>query len=302
MEVYLKRIDDLESNIRELLEQLSWRDTIGNGDRVMIKPNFCTHRLRNGVTTNMELLGHIIAILKERTQDVFIGETHSFGKDFKQLEANFDLDCDLVNLSDEETHAIDSPWGTLNLPKIALDSKIINAPVLKTHSLTGVTFGIKNLFGLLQDKDKSKYHSVIDDLLVYLLGFLKPCINILDASYVMDGYGPISGRVRKTDFLLASKDVVSLDRAVCKIIGMEPSRIKHIHLASEKYGATDELVSNFELNLDLEVPVRGNIEKLGTLLLEHGPTRKLLMHPLVYPYANKIKNLLKKFHTSELKH
>ncbi len=294
MEVYIKEIDDLESNLKELLHLLAWEELIAPGERVLIKPNLCTHELKDGVTTSKDLLACLVRILRERTSNVFIGETESFGKDFEKLEKNFDLDCGLVNLSRVESRIVDSPFGALPLPQIALESRIINVPVLKTHGLTSLTLGIKNLFGLLQTRQKSRYHGAIDELLVYLLEMFKPAINILDASYSMDGDGPTSGKVKRTDFLMASRNVISLDAAACEAAGINPKSIKHIRMAMERFKTQYRISSGFRPDLRLQVPHRGNIDRLGELLLRNSLGRKLLMNPAIYSSAKSIKKLMKK--------
>lgn len=46
----------------------------------------------------------------------------------------------------------------ITLPEIVLRSNIISAAKLKTHIITKVTLGLKNMFGLLPEKYKMKYH------------------------------------------------------------------------------------------------------------------------------------------------
>lgn len=293
MEVYLRRVDELRRDLEELLESVAWEEWIRRGDTVLVKPNFCTHALRAGVTTNLSLLNALIGILEDRAGRVIVGETHSDGKDFELLRDELDLDCEFVNLSEVETRRFESPFGTLLLPKIVFNSKLINMPVLKTHGLTSLTLGIKNLFGLLQESEKYRYHHVIDRLLLHLLGLVNPALNILDATYSMEGPGPTSGRVIRTDLLLASRDVVSLDMAVCKLIGIDPGDVGHIAMASAQYGTKAEIVGDADIKLKLYIPKIGKTEKLGAFL-QRGPARRIIMHPKVHPLARGVRDLLKK--------
>ncbi len=293
MEVYLKKVDGLRGDLKELLELLSWEELIGSEDTVLIKPNFCTHELKNGVTTNLSLLNELINILEDRAGKVIVGETHSWGKDFGMLKKNLDIDCEFVNLSEAEPKQFDSPFGTLSLPKMVFESKLINVPVLKTHSLTSLTLGIKNLFGLLQVDKKHRYHHTMDKLLLHLLSLVNPTLNILDATYSMDGSGPTSGRIIRTDFLLASRDVVSLDAATCALVGVDPMDVKHIAMASDKYDTKAELVGDNDIQLNFDIPKMGMTEKLGAFL-QNSPARKIIMHPKVYPRAKEVRDFLKK--------
>jgi len=293
MEVYLRKIQGLRRDLEKILELMSWEEVIGKGDTVLIKPNFCTHELRNGVTTNLSLLNELVNLLDERAGKVLIGETHSWGKSFDVLKEKLELDCEFVNLSEVETKSFDSPFGPMHLPKLVFDSKLVNVPVLKTHSLTSLTLGIKNLFGLLQTNKKQVYHRNIDKVLLHLLGIVNPALNILDATYSMEGSGPTSGTIIKTDFLLASRDVVSLDAATCELMGMRPKEVPHIAFATDKYGTKAEIVGDIDLQLNFDVPKIGITEKLGAYL-QSGAAAKIIMHPKIYPRAKSVRDFLKK--------
>ncbi len=293
MEVYLRKVDELKDDLRKLLDLMSWDEIIQHGDTVLIKPNFCTHELRNGVTTNLHLLNALISLLEDRAGKIVVGETYSAGKDFELLREELDLDCEFINLSETETKTFESPFGTLSLPRIVFESKLINVPVLKTHGLTRMTLGIKNLFGLLQENEKHKYHHVIDRLLLQLLGLVKPALNILDATYSMDGPGPTAGNVMKTDILLASRDVVALDAAACRLIGINPDDVGHIALAMAEYSTKVAVIGDTNIQLRLDIPRMGKTEKLG-IFLQGSPAWKIIMHPKVFPRAKAVKDLLKK--------
>jgi uncharacterized protein (DUF362 family) len=281
--VYFEKVTDLEKDVQKLFGLLKWEEVIKEGDRVLVKPNFCAN-YGDGVTTSMELLGAIVNLVKKRTEDVFIGETDSTFKDNTKIMADFPLDCEFLNLSNEETHT----HRGLNLPGIALESAVINVPVFKTHTLTGMTLGIKNLFGFIQDKKKSQYHHKIDSTLLDILEVIKPRINILDGIYSMDRSGPTGGRVKRTDFLMASRDVVALDMAACRVAGVDPSQINHIWQASQIYGTRPDISVDFRVNLD--VPKVGRTAKYGAYLQHNPVTRKLLENPGIHSLAKRVKN------------
>ena len=237
MNVYVKRVGNLREDLNALLDHVSWREVIGEGDTVVIKPNFCSFELGEGVTTNLELIKTLVSLLSDQAGRVIVGETSSNWNDLDQLIGKLDLGCEFVNLSRLESRVFESPFGPLSLPAILFESRLVNLPVLKTHVLTKLTLGVKNLFGLLQVKDKDRYHGVIHQFLPYLLGIVKPDLNILDATYSMLGRGgPTSGKVVKTNLLLASRDAVSLDMAACRFFGLEPNNVRHIKAAAERFG------------------------------------------------------------------
>lgn len=285
MKVFCKNVADLENDVRALFELMRWEEVIKEGDSVLIKPNFCAN-YKDGVTTNMELLGAIVKLVGQRTEDLFVGETDSPFKNHKKMRDDFPLDCKFLNLSEEETFI----HRGLKLPKIALESIIINVPVFKTHVFTGMTLGIKNLFGLIQDREKSRYHYKIDPTLLHILEVIKPQINILDGIYSMDQIGPTDGRIKRTDFLMASRNVVALDMAACGVAGINPFQVKHIWQASQKYGVRPDISTDF--HVDFEVPKANKIVKYGAYLQQNPLTRKLLDNPRILSFAKRVKDAI----------
>lgn len=287
MKVFFEKVTDLEKDVRSLFDQLKWGEIIKEGDKVLIKPNYCAN-YGDGVTTNMELLQTIINLVRGRTKNVFVGETDSTFKDHTNIMRNFPLECEFLNLSEVETVT----HKGLNLPKIALESVVINIPVFKTHVLTGMTLGIKNLFGFIQDMNKAQYHHRIDRTLMDILEVIKPQINILDGIYSLDGSGPTSGRIRRTDFLMASRDVVALDMAACEVGRVDLKKASHILKASNIYGTIPEIRTDFRL--DCIVPTRGNIDKCGEYLEKNPVTRKILANPEIRSFAKFVKGTIEK--------
>jgi uncharacterized protein (DUF362 family) len=192
MDVFVRRFQNLKHGLNRILGDLSWEEIINEEDTVLIKPNFCTDKLKNGVTTNLNLIRNLADIFSEKAKKVVVGETNSNWNNLERWIHRLDLGCEVINLSKMESRLFDSPFGTLKLPKLVFESKLVNLPVLKTHLLTKLSLGIKNLFGLLQNKDKDRYHGVIHELLPFLFGIVKPDLNVMDATYSMLGryFGP----------------------------------------------------------------------------------------------------------------
>lgn len=291
MEVHIRRVRDLEADLETILDAVAWREVIGRGDKVLIKPNFCTLPFVPGVTTDPALLRCLVGIIGERGE-VCVGETNTEGRKAERLEA--DLGCEFIDLSAAEGMEIKVGRTAFHIPRLALDCKVVNVPVLKTHSFTTFTLGIKNLFGLVQEREKSRYHYAIDDVLLAILGEVRPVLNILDAIHAMDGIGPITGRVRRTDLLLASRDVVALDMAVCSLAGLDYRRVEHIRRAVERYHTVPELLGQ-GARLELEIPRPSRADILGAYLQRNDLTRRVLMSPGVYSVARKTRVLLRHF-------
>jgi uncharacterized protein (DUF362 family) len=121
------------------------------------------------------------------------------------------------------------------VPRIVTESAIISAAKLKTHASTKVTLGMKNMFGLLPDKFKGKYHARgISKVVVDINTVLKPALTLIDGFVGMEGKGPTDGTPIKMDLIIAGKDVVATDATAARVMGFDPMEISHIRRAYEK--------------------------------------------------------------------
>ena len=111
----------------------------------------------------------------------------------------------------------------------------INVPVLKHHSSSMVTIGMKNLMGVVWDRGywhRNDLHQCIADFASYR----KPTLTVVDAYNVMMQNGPrgvSAGDVVPMKSLIVSRDFVAADAAAAKLFGVEPGDIPHIQLAAE---------------------------------------------------------------------
>lgn len=171
VDVYVMKIDEINKATAETLDKLNWSELINTNDRVLIKPNISVERPKAGVTTDLTLIQSVADVLRTRTSNILVGETDSSGKNFTMAMKRLKLDCEVINLSQDKTIRVKGKYGIYDLPELALISKIVNLPVLKTHAMTSLTLGTKNLFGLIQHKDKIIYHRTIDKVLYDLITF-----------------------------------------------------------------------------------------------------------------------------------
>jgi len=89
---------------------------------------------------------------------------------------------------------------------------LINLPVAKSHSATGVSLGIKGLMGLIWDRESFHSRVNINQALSDLATIIKPKLTILDATRALTTGGPGGpGKVLKTDLIIAGTDPVAVD-------------------------------------------------------------------------------------------
>ena len=124
---------------------------------------------------------------------------------------------------------------SITVPRIVTESAIISAAKLKTHMATKVTLGMKNMFGLLPDKFKGKYHmNGISKVVVDINTVIKPAFTVIDGFVAMEGRGPTDGTPVKMDLIIAGKDVVATDATAARVMGFDPMEISHIRTAYKK--------------------------------------------------------------------
>ncbi len=101
----------------------------------------------------------------------------------------------------------------IEVMKEILDSQVlINLPVAKSHSATGVSMGIKGLMGVIWDRESfhSKYN--ISEALADLATAIRPQLTILDATRALVSGGPGGpGDVQKPNLVIAGIDPVAVD-------------------------------------------------------------------------------------------
>jgi len=97
--------------------------------------------------------------------------------------------------------------------KDVLESPVlINVPVAKSHSATGVSLGLKGLMGLIWDRESFHFQFNINQGIADLATVIKPQLTVLDATRALVSGGPGGpGDVRKPNLIVAGVDPVAVD-------------------------------------------------------------------------------------------
>jgi uncharacterized protein (DUF362 family) len=109
----------------------------------------------------------------------------------------------------------------------------INLPVLKHHSLTGLTLSMKNLMGVLGG-NRGTIHWNIGVKLAHITDFISPDLTIIDATRVLMRHGPSGGNmedVKVFDTVIAGTDPVLTDSEAARLVGQDPMHISYIREA-----------------------------------------------------------------------
>lgn len=164
---------------------------------------------------------------------------------------------------------------------------IINLSKLKTHSFTGYTNAVKNMFGVIPGLTKVEMHGKYRELDTFM-DFLfdihtylgnKLVLNITDAVIGMEGFGPSNGNPKFIGAILASKSAIHTDIVATKLIGLSPQYTPTIKKAIQR-GIIAET---------LDTEVLG--EKIENLVVKDFKT----IEPNNFkPYANYVPKFLQK--------
>jgi uncharacterized protein (DUF362 family) len=233
--------------VKKAIKAIHIHDIILNRP-ILIKVNFITTKTwETGATTDPIIVEGLVQEISKVNKDISIVEsdaTLTLADHAAKASGILDL-CDkygiqfsnLSKIKDQITIKIPDYESIkqITIPRIVLESHIISAAKMKTHMDTTVTLGLKNMFGLLPDKNKNKFHSKgISKVTVDINRVLRPTAVVIDGFVAMEGNGPVSGNAVQMDLVLSGIDPVSTDATASRIMGFDPHRIYHIRRCYDK--------------------------------------------------------------------
>jgi uncharacterized protein (DUF362 family) len=232
----------LSEAIKSVLVACEWQSIVPIAGSVVIKPNLNTADpvKIESANTSPALVEALCRVLQARTRDITLVEAHAYRNSAEEafrMCGIYDIaeriGVKVVNLSNEPCRDVGLPQlGPL--PNILLDADVfITMPVIKTHALTYFTGSLKNQWGCIPRYDRIALHWGLDDSLVDLHRVLRPKLCIMDGIVGVEGRGPTNGRPRKLGIVLASTDGVALDATTMRLVGLDPTKCRHIMLAHE---------------------------------------------------------------------
>lgn len=130
----------------------------------------------------------------------------------------------------------DSPLEDWTIYRDAVTADcFINLPVLKHHSLTGLTLCMKNLMGVLGG-NRGQFHWNIHKNIAHLTDYVAPDLNIMDATRVLLRHGPSGGNledVEEYNTVMCGIDPVLVDSESARLVDRDPMDIGYIKEAHE---------------------------------------------------------------------
>ena len=127
---------------------------------------------------------------------------------------------------------------SIKFPKILLDGTVdylISLPKLKTNIFSRVSLSVKNNFGLINKKDRLKYHgSALEKHLASIHLLRTPNIIITDAIISGEGQGPQSTTPIETHMLICGTNCLAVDAVSCYLMGIDAQEVQHLRLLEER--------------------------------------------------------------------
>ena len=222
--------EEASEALRALLAPLGGLGWVEAGMKIAIKTNLVTSlRPETAGVTHPALITELCRMLVQCGAEVTVGDSPggpynaamvgrvysaSGTKMVKEAGARLNDNFSVIGVTFPEAKVLKEFQYTAWLREADV---VINFCKLKTHGLTALSCGVKNLFGVIPGTRKPELHYAFPrvrdfaEMLVDLNEYVKPRLTIVDAVEGMEGNGPTQGTPRKIGVLLASDSPYSVD-------------------------------------------------------------------------------------------
>ncbi len=264
--VAIARYEEKLNSVRKVIELSQVFEGLSGSEKVFVKPNVVWWNSTGnfakwGVVTTSRVVEDTVAILKEHgISDITVGEgliTHD-PRD-KETFRHAAEELGYSNLSKrygaKVVNSLEGPFEKVDLgdgvnlrfyAEAVHSDLVVSLPVLKTHSQTVLSLGIKNLKGLINIASRKKCHSPDPEkdlhfMISRIVRAFPRAVTIMDGIYTLER-GPIwAGRPHRKNILVASSDMLSADLVGAKLLGYNPADVPHLVHAAEACGRTADL-------------------------------------------------------------
>lgn len=204
----------------------------------LLKPNVC-----GMYPPSLELLESVIRYLKPYSKSVIIGETpsmmHTPNECFNalgitELAERLGVSTRDLIIDDIVQTKVPKPHAMKEIPlpsTVVKADLLVNCPGLGTHRNVLLTCALKNLFGLISERNKfSNLHPKgVSEVVADVFQIVKPNLNVVDCNQKV----------------LIGIDALSVDIVASDFEGLLPNKVKHLVLAAQDIGMNLE---DFRIN------------------------------------------------------
>jgi uncharacterized protein (DUF362 family) len=264
--VVVAELSTYAKTVPRVLDGLGAGEVLAGQQSIVLKPNLIQAN-PPPVTTDVRCVEAVVAFCKDVSHARLIvadgaggcETTECFAKlGYERLAKEYGVE--LVDLNHAETVTLADESNIFlkefHIPEVLLESYLISVPVLKAHSMAGVTLGIKNMLGVAPERyygsgghyKKWGLHEQLDRAIIEINKFRKPDLTLIDAAIGMATahlWGPkCDPPVGK---IVASFDPVAADKVGCDLLGKDWKNVRHLHLADGLLGCAEGCVRQIEL-------------------------------------------------------
>ncbi len=218
--------------------------------RVMVKPNL-VNATAPPVTTPLECVEAVVRYVRDHCEaEVVIAEgsgdalreTPEIFRDLGYEDLAMRLGVALLDLNHAPLVRLERPdchvFPVMHLPRAAMESFLISVPVLKRHSLAGMTGSLKNMMGLAPPSHysgadgywkKAVFHNRMQDSVADLARYRAPDFTLMDASVGLSEFHLGGAECDPPlNTILAGFDPFAVDRAGAELLGLDWRGVGHL--------------------------------------------------------------------------
>jgi uncharacterized protein (DUF362 family) len=177
-----------------------------------------------------------------RRNTLDLAEAAGYFRTIPKFEEHF-TDLNLDEVTRVRPNGQFSRINKLYLPNSALRAGLlVSIAKMKTHHWVGATLSMKNLFGVVPSGiygwPKNVLHwAGIEESIADLHNAFAHHFAIVDGIVGMEGNGPIQGTPKPAGVLVMGRDPIAVDATCCRIMQINPMRVRYMQLATEGSGA-----------------------------------------------------------------
>lgn len=249
-DLVVARSGEPEAMVRRAIAALGGMERFVPRDAsVIIKPNICVayHTYEYAATTNPWVVGALVRLCLEagarsvRVMDNPFGGTAEDAYEISGIaEQVRAAGGEMVVMSHMKYVPTDIPQARSLKQSAVYDDALkadvlIDVPIAKDHGLARLTLGMKNLMGLI--RDRQAIHSDMGQRLADLTSLFRPKLTVVDAVRMLMANGPTGGNlddVKQMNTIVASPDIVAADSYAATLFGMQPEEIRYIQAGAQR--------------------------------------------------------------------
>lgn len=238
--------------VRRHFAALGVKEQVGPATRALIKPNLLMKRAPEGATTtHPNLVYAAVVCLQELgvreiviadspggpyTESALRGIYRACGMEEVARDTGARLNFDLGEGERENPAGVKAKKFAVIAPICRADF-IVDVAKCKTHCMTTLSGGVKNLFGSIPGLQKPRMHyrfpetEDFSQMLLDLCGAVRPDLVLVDAVECMEGDGPSSGVKKQVGLTLCGRSPYAVDECLCRLMGFSPEQVATVRLA-----------------------------------------------------------------------